>query len=74
MLNWDARALAVLERLNRAGHRAVLVGGCVRDSLLSIPLHDYDAATSALPEEILAACSDTAGVTASSSCSPVRIR
>lgn len=56
MLQWDPRALAVLERLDRAGHRAVLVGGCVRDSLLSIPLHDYDAATSALPEEIEAAC------------------
>ena len=57
-MNWDPRALAVLERLERAGHRAVLVGGCVRDSLLSIPLHDYDAATSARPEEILAACAD----------------
>ena len=57
MLNWDPRALAVLDSLRRAGHRAVLVGGCVRDSLLSIPLHDYDAATSALPEEILSACS-----------------
>ena len=55
-MNWDTRALAVLERLERAGHRAVLVGGCVRDSLLSIPLHDYDAATSATPQEILVAC------------------
>ena len=57
-MNWDPRALAVLERLTRSGHRAVLVGGCVRDSLLSIPLHDYDAATSARPSEILAACAD----------------
>lgn len=56
MFDWDNRALAVLDALERAGHRAVLVGGCVRDSLLSIPPHDYDAATSALPEEILAAC------------------
>ena len=58
MFRWDERALTVLERLERAGHRAVLVGGCVRDSLLGIAPHDYDAATSALPEEIKAACGD----------------
>ena len=58
MFTWDERATAVLDRLERAGHRAVLVGGCVRDSLLGIPPHDYDAATSALPEEIKAACAD----------------
>ena len=56
MRQWDIRALDVLERLERAGYRAVLVGGCVRDSLLSIPPHDYDAATSALPHQIKAAC------------------
>ena len=55
-MNWDPRALDVLARLHAAGHQAVLVGGCVRDSLLSVPLHDYDAATSAHPEEILSAC------------------
>lgn len=58
MFKWDTRALAVLQRLEDAGHRAVLVGGCVRDSLLGIPPHDYDAATSALPEQIKAACGD----------------
>jgi len=56
MPQWDIRALDVLDRLERAGYRAVLVGGCVRDSLLSIPPHDYDAATSALPHQIKAAC------------------
>ena len=56
MFNWDDRALDVLNRLTAAGHRPVLVGGCVRDSLLGIPPHDYDAATSALPDEIRAAC------------------
>lgn len=58
MFHWDDRALDVLRHLTAAGHRAVLVGGCVRDSLLGIAPHDYDAATSALPEEIKAACSD----------------
>ena len=56
MINWDPRALEVLRRLEAAGHRAVLVGGCVRDSLLGIPPHDYDAATSALPQETENAC------------------
>ena len=56
MFHWDDRALDVLNRLTVAGHRAVLVGGCVRDSLLGIPPHDYDAATSALPDEIRTAC------------------
>ena len=51
MEGWDLRALAVLERLNAAGHRAVLVGGCVRDRLMGRTPHDYDAATSARPEE-----------------------
>ena len=58
MVQWDPRALAVVERLRGAGFSAVLVGGCVRDSLLSIPPHDYDAATSALPHQVLALFSD----------------
>ena len=56
MIQWDPRALEVLARLRAAGHQAVLVGGCVRDFLLGKEPHDYDAATSARPEEILAAC------------------
>lgn len=56
MTNWDPRALEVMDCLERAGHQAVLVGGCVRDSLLHLSPHDYDVATSALPEEIEAAC------------------
>lgn len=56
MFNWDDRALDVLRRLEENGHRAVLVGGCVRDSLLGIPPHDYDAATSAPPDEIKSVC------------------
>ena len=58
MTGWDPRALAVLERLERAGFRAVLVGGCVRDRLLGLSSHDYDVAASALPEQVEAACAD----------------
>lgn len=42
---------SVLNRLNRAGHEAYIVGGCVRDSLLGLSPKDYDVTTSALPEE-----------------------
>ena len=58
MPEFDPRALEVVERLRRAGFRTVLVGGCVRDSLLSVPPHDYDAATAALPGQVLEVCSD----------------
>ena len=58
MIQWDPRALDVLARLRKAGYQAVLVGGCVRDFLRGREPHDYDAATSARPEEILAACAD----------------
>ena len=59
MISWDPRALSVLQTLERAGHQAVLVGGCVRDALLGRSPHDYDGATSARPEEILDVCGRT---------------
>lgn len=42
----------VLASLAAAGHDAVLVGGCVRDTLLGTPVTDWDAATSAVPEAV----------------------
>ncbi len=44
----------VLRRLERAGFDAQLVGGCVRDGLLGRPVHDWDAATDARPEQVMA--------------------
>lgn len=41
----------LLERLHTAGFLAYPVGGCVRDLLLGSEPHDWDLATSALPEE-----------------------
>lgn len=41
----------LLERLENAGYKAYLVGGCVRDSLMNKVPHDFDIATSALPNE-----------------------
>ena len=40
------RLCAVLEE---AGHRALFVGGCVRNALLAVPVADVDIATDALP-------------------------
>lgn len=47
-----AAALPVLHRITQAGYEAYFVGGCVRDTLLGIPLHDVDIASSAYPAEI----------------------
>lgn len=50
-----ARALAVrlASRLREAGEQVFLVGGCVRDRLLGIPVKDYDLATSAPPARLV---------------------
>ena len=42
----------VLNTLNKNGYEAYVVGGCVRDSLLNRPIHDWDITTNALPKEI----------------------
>lgn len=40
--------------LERAGHTAYVVGGCVRDAFLGLTPGDYDLCTSALPQETAA--------------------
>lgn len=45
-------AIPVLEEIERNGHEAYFVGGCVRDTLLGEAIHDIDIATSATPDEI----------------------
>ena len=49
----DPGAAALLTRLHAAGYAAYAVGGCVRDSLLGQPPHDWDLCTSATPEQVL---------------------
>lgn len=49
-----ALARQIVKGLRTHGHQGWLVGGCVRDLLLGIQPKDYDVATSARPEEILA--------------------
>jgi poly(A) polymerase len=48
----DRDAQAVLRRLHQAGHKAYLVGGCVRDLLLGGTPKDFDVATSARPRQV----------------------
>ncbi len=43
---------SVIERLKKAGFKAYIVGGCVRDFLRGKEPEDWDVATSARPEEI----------------------
>ncbi len=48
----DPAVREILARLTASGHEAYIVGGAVRDLLLSIRPKDYDIATSARPEEV----------------------
>ncbi len=45
--------LKIIEKLQSAGYEAYIVGGCVRDILLSRKPSDWDVTTDARPEQIL---------------------
>ncbi|MCX7714983.1 MAG: HD domain-containing protein [Clostridia bacterium] len=47
-------AAYILEQLEAAGFSAYIAGGAVRDLLMGKPPHDFDIATSALPNEVKA--------------------
>lgn len=46
-------AIKVIRRLHKAGHQALLAGGCVRDMILNRAAKDYDVATDARPKEVI---------------------
>ena len=48
----DKDAQKVVKTLNKAGHEAYLVGGCIRDLLMGHKPKDFDVATSASPEQV----------------------
>lgn len=51
---WPAPLLAVLERLSEDGHRALLVGGTVRDALLGRSGgRQVDVATDLMPDQVM---------------------
>src|SRR5438045_2003235 len=47
-------AMRIVQRLAQAGHVAYWAGGCVRDRLMGRDPQDYDVATAARPEQVLA--------------------
>lgn len=47
-------AVAIVRRLRQQGHLALLAGGCVRDQLIGREPKDYDVATDATPDRIVA--------------------
>jgi putative nucleotidyltransferase with HDIG domain len=51
--SWLEAATAIVHTLAVAGHRAYLVGGCVRDLLMGHPPKDYDVATDAHPDAVM---------------------
>ncbi|MGO8718800.1 MAG: CCA tRNA nucleotidyltransferase [Acidobacteriaceae bacterium] len=55
-------ATQIVERLRAGGHTAYFAGGCVRDLLLGREPSDFDVATSATPEQVLAMFSRTFAV------------
>jgi len=46
-------ALKTIEKIEKNGYEAYLVGGCVRDLLMGKEAHDFDITTNALPVDIL---------------------
>src|SRR5262245_36364622 len=48
----DPNAVFVVKHLQRMGHEAYLVGGCVRDLLLGLEPKDFDVATDATPQRV----------------------
>jgi poly(A) polymerase len=54
MLSPKQLAEQVIERMRGAGFEALLAGGCVRDLLLGRAPKDYDVATRATPDQVLA--------------------
>lgn len=51
--------LTILNRLKNSGHEAFIVGGAVRDMIMSRPVMDWDITTSAAPEKIVTIFQDT---------------
>lgn len=43
----------ILDTISGHGYKAVIIGGCVRDSIMEYMPHDWDIATSAQPEKIM---------------------
>lgn len=49
---------AVCRMLTGAGHKALFVGGCVRNAIIDAPVTDIDIATDARPEDVMELAKD----------------
>lgn len=58
VINISPQVNRVIEILRQQGHSAYVVGGACRDIFMGKEIHDWDIATSALPEETKAALKD----------------
>ncbi|MBR1444567.1 MAG: CCA tRNA nucleotidyltransferase [Firmicutes bacterium] len=58
-MNIPEEVKEIIQTLNINGHEAYIVGGCVRDKILSKAPKDWDITTSALPEQIKSCFSHT---------------
>src|SRR5690554_3286302 len=50
----SAGANHICEVLGKKGFQSYLVGGCVRDSILGVSPKDWDIATNATPDQVIA--------------------
>ncbi|MDE3999122.1 poly(A) polymerase, partial [Glaesserella parasuis] len=50
--DFPSNAIAIINKLQKNGYEAYMVGGCIRDLLLGQKAKDFDIATNARPEEI----------------------
>lgn len=53
----DPDAIGIIKDLQESGHKAYLVGGCVRDLLVKMTPKDFDIVTSAVPSQVKRATS-----------------
>jgi poly(A) polymerase len=51
----------LMQALEGSGHKALFVGGCVRNALMGVPVSDIDISTDALPETV-SNIAETAGL------------
>jgi len=53
-MNLDRTTKKILKYFEEKGYEAFIVGGCVRDHLMGVQPSDYDIATNATPNEVMA--------------------
>ncbi|MCY4303974.1 MAG: CCA tRNA nucleotidyltransferase [Aestuariivita sp.] len=51
-LSWP-ETKAVFQALDVSGSKVLFVGGCIRDNLLQLPVHDVDIATDLMPTDVV---------------------